>query len=345
MIISTSYAHQIQSKVIGNSGSFQGFAKKIGKEGEIDIYQVDGAVEVRDLNERVRKAALEQFQKGFFSYLSAGFGAFFLFCTFVVMPVTSLIGYRIANSHLAHAGVAFATFIIGLSCLTIGLGDNTKDLPEIRFFKQSKISEVQNARLLAKKNPLDFLLKNEKYFTFFHPCELLKLMNMAKNQLTASAHADRGKDSALLKLNQLFKNDPLTNYLASDHNLAQKWQKVLSDWESLDIQKTLDEADQKMKKQDRELNAAKNITRAPGNMFTGVGGMVEKDDPTGATIVKGMGTAFNFFVDQTINTEIEDDSKREKAKIEMAKVSAMAAKWDQAMKIFDRIAQLSGITG
>lgn len=200
---------------------------------------------------------------------------------------------------------------------------------------------AENFSEAAGKDPLSFLLSGKKdRFQYFHPRELLNLVVRAKNGKAFGAGSDKKKAECLLELDKLFKNDALNQEIVKEAGIADEWQNIVANWDALDLDKPVKTAAEKNNKLNRELDAAKNITRAPGNMFTGIAGMVKDDDPHGAAVVGGVGQAFNFLVDQTINSENEEDVKKEAAKIDQEMVAALASKWTQAMAIFDQIDRL-----
>jgi hypothetical protein len=94
--------------------------------------------------------------------------------------------------------------------------------------------------------------------------------------------------------------------LVKESKIAEQWQKIVESWQNLvDLEQPMKEAEKEMKKLNDDAEAVKNITHLQGNMLKGVVGMIEKDDETGAAIVGGMGTAFNFLMDQTVNNEVK----------------------------------------
>lgn len=342
--LSATYRPHIQANVVDGTGIFKGQAKKTESKDDFDTYLVDDAVEVTDLNEKVRKAALEQFEAGTFGYVVAGFGGLSMLCSFVVLPVSSLLGYRIANSHWAHAAVAIAAFFVGVACIAMGLGHDVKDEPEIEFFNASLLSQVQNARVAAGRNPFNFLSTiNSGSFQYFHPNEILRLMVQAKNGRIIGANTPKKKAECLLELGKLFNCPELTQILAKDNKTAAEWQKIVADWQNLELNQPIEEASKEKNKLYRDAEVAKNITHAPGDLFKGVAGMVEKDDETGAAIVGGMGNAMNYFMDRAVNDEIKSGTDEAVAKIEQKMFEEIAKKWNAAMNIFMAIEPLAAM--
>jgi hypothetical protein len=336
---SIDYSIDIQSKVVASTGRFEGKTIKTSSNERVEVYLVDGAVEVTDLSEKVRKAALEGFEKGIFSKAIGALGGLSLACTFIVMPVSSLIGYRIAGSHLAHAAVAFATFILGLALIAVGLGDSSEELKEKEFLENSLLSQVRAARISAGKSPFAFLLNKSDYYQYFHPTELLCLMNDAKSENIIEANTPKKKAEALLGLSKLFNNHQFNLYVGKEGGkVAANWQGIISKWQNLELDKPREEAEAKKSELTQKVEQAKNITRAPGNLIAGTANLVDKEkDPTGAAILGGMGTAFNFLVDNSINREIDAEVAKSMAGIDQAMHEAIASKWDAAMAIFEDI--------
>ncbi len=328
-------ARRIGVDEVRYSGSFSGTVRSAGSPQ--DGYQkvtVDGAVVVTEVDQRVRQEAMAQFKPGVVGQVIGGVGFALMANTFIVMPASSLIfGYRIAGSHWAHAGVAFATFLVGIACIAGGLGETQEVVELKKVLNSSPSAAARNARITAGKNPLEFLLKG-KDFQFFHIAEVVQLLGMAYQSGAPKAREDEAIARHLVQLNDVLNNKSLSSLFMSQPLVSGWWTELCQKWSDLDLKTPILDAERKRKELDEAARTSRAIANAPGNMFNNVGSMIHRTDPEGAAVLNLVGAGFNGLVNASIGAEIQNETDRAKAKINKDLYASLAAKWQASQDIF-----------
>jgi hypothetical protein len=210
---------------------FEGVINKTEEADDLTAYLIDGAIIVKDISNRTRIAALQQLQPPIVRDVAAGLGILGL--TYFITQVTSAtLDQTILHKSLSHrrffATILLATFAVHICFSFMRM---IAEHPDTKFLTTYRVSEVQNARRSAAKDPLS-LLKTSANFDYFHNGELLKLIVDAYKQPFIRTNEERLK--CLQNMDPIMRSVSLWGRITNEH--ADFRNTIYSEWSELKIE-------------------------------------------------------------------------------------------------------------
>ncbi len=185
--------------IVNCTGSFQGRLTDVRTVGDYTIFEVDGAIEVVDVSDKVRRKALKQFEPQHHKYGMQALGMFAVFY-FISQVTSATLDQTILNvSHRKlFATAALVVCVVNASYfLKEYLGGNKERYGEV-FINENRLLVAQDARRRAREEPSHFFSRfNSQNFEYFHDGELLKLIVLAHDREIHESDLEYGFEDLL----------------------------------------------------------------------------------------------------------------------------------------------------
>ena len=201
---------------------FDGQITKTTPEEDYVIYELDGALRIQDVSEKVREAVRDSFSLGIRGYIAWGAGTVSLLDalhTAAVITFHPQIDFYSDTFRYSLQRTFFMGFVT--ICFFIYIASYYRS-NELQFYNSNRVQQAQFMRQLATINTVDFLSCAENY-RYFHDGELLKLMILAKNQVLLFQH-----DQLTTEIDKLFINEKLSKRMLVHH--ADFWISITQEW-------------------------------------------------------------------------------------------------------------------